>query len=244
MPKAMTVKSAGVVDREERVVRTSSGDIPVVWSEDSSRWVSEPTLLIESLDNTFVEKSGSTGVDWSYLTTGGMWTLRALADAAEMWAAGFRLQDRASGRILPGASTMQVAPWFYQYDNSDFVEFANDVADVPWPPGSGQTIFSPPGGTERQTDHSTLGSFGQPYSANYGHGVILQKAASTDPVLVKTPWTDVALTQPTVDGTLSGIPAGVVKEFLYPTLYAKVFPVGPVGFLAMYRYEMRWVGVV
>ena len=215
---------------------------------DGSRWVSDATTIIRGVDVSFV---WTTEVDWSYLTDSddklGGWGEFMIHDASRIIALGFKMQDRSDGRILDQAGVPgQCAPWYYQWDPEDLVQFANDFSgEQPqiWPFGSGKTVMRPPSGYQRPNGLQ-VGTTGQALTPNIGRGNPLQSDGSGVAKRYANDWADVEFLLANADGSSSAVPTMPTKQFLYPTIYAKnnsgVRGAGKWR-IANYHYQVRFV---
>lgn len=235
-------------------ITNSTNTIKLTWHDASQKWVSGPKTYITGFDGGFISRSGNEG-DWSYWGIGGSlgkWNLRAIPYVDTLWAAGLRLQDRMSARILDSGSGIQcyVAPWFYDYpsDNTGRILYSNDR--------SAQATFTWNG-------HADLGF--APSKENVGHGVVLKSIGDNiarlisegqyDDNIVSSPyhtlvrgkdWDYIKLfvaSQP-VGQALGGVPTSVpfvpTKHWLYPTLYGMgATNAGSQGTAAIH-YQVRW----
>jgi hypothetical protein len=241
--------SPGSVDGEYRILRAGGSEIEVFWNSAISKWVSEPINLIRQVDQDWVTTSE---IDWAYFTGSisrmGGWTLKALKDIDAIWAIGFRLQDRASGRLADvAAEGISVAPWYYLFNEQDVIEFANDFgADQPqtW---NGHTVLRPPSGTQRPTG-ALVGTKGQAFPPNIGKGVSLTSdaAGSSAGKEYATAWTDISFTVALATGVPTASPfTNFNKKYLYPSLYAKKNAgtrLANTHKCSAYTYEIRLVG--
>lgn len=204
--------------------------LPLHWNATAQKWIGNPIRnLVISLDQNWLKMSHNA---WAYLTNADSSppqaanAIRVVASLSDLYAAGCRLQNRSSGRILEHRNgVMQVAPWFYQYNSGDAVVFSNDSAQssfAPSPESIGRGVVlsgedPPPGG---------------------GAGTVRYWS---------TAWTDVVFQQVTVNGGLSGIPIIPSKKYLYVTVYAQALggdglpASADAGWVAAYSHEMRWV---
>lgn len=226
-------------------------DVLLRWNSSQQKWVSSEFTVIKSLDTIWL-KDQSPFSNWMYLNQvapgggGGGCTSFNVSRVGELFAAGLHLQDRSQVRAFAGASGGRVAPWFYEQNDEDWVEFANDIGLVVWPSGSGVSINDPPSGTIRPTFTSpdTATTFRPagtglniPYSPNIGKGNDLVIDSSGTAKEYAVGWKDVNFFVSNADGTLSSTAYVPQKRFIYPALYGY----GSIS-LASYAYEMRWVG--
>jgi hypothetical protein len=228
--------------------------LPIRWDADAGKWFSKPLSdPFESTDGQFMLPMSGAATDWRFLGNNagelGKWFMRAGAIdfAGALIAAGLKLQDRISARILDaGATPLWLSPWYYEFDDGDLIVFDNDQGAQ-----AGKTW----------NGHADLGF--EPASQNIGHGAVLKSDGSgaaklytqaqyDDGILTsgyhlltrQGGWDYVkffASTQPS-GAALGGVPTSTpyapIKKNLYPTLYA----IGQIagGGAAMISYEVRW----
>lgn len=245
---------------EVGIIRVEQGNeefsLDMIWDDIALKWISEPLPpVIISTDGDWTGAIGliaNIGKDWQYWggvsTNLSKWMLRAggIPFAGALIAAGLKLQDRASGRMRSDGAGMMVAPWFYEYNDTDPVIFLNDQ-----PAQVGKTW----------NGHADDGF--EPSPANIGHGAVLlydgsgqsriHSAGQHDDGIVTSPyhllprgpgWDYVRFyvaSQP-AGNELGGVPTNVpytpIKKYLYPTLYGRMW--NGQG-IAAYSWECRWV---
>lgn len=255
----------GVGDGDLGVIRVTQGgetmEVFLVWDATNSKWVSEP--LAPAIDTHDQDWSSNQQIDlglsWQYFgqkdTPSSLWNLRAggIPFAGALFAAGLKLQDRASARMYGGGAgdIIYVSPWFYEFDAGDLLSLDNDSSSA----------------TGKTWNGLSANAYGfQPSTGNIGHGGVLKLDATAvgNPTFVTalqyednitssgyhglsrgTGWDYVKFFTATspVGSALGGVPTTTpytpAKKYLYPTLYGYGSTDPGHGVAALY-WEFRW----
>jgi len=256
----------GTADGDIGAIRVTQGGetwiVNLQWDQVAGKWVSEPidAAAIRSNDGDFMQNFNTGGAGepwWSYLSTqqtlSGLakWNLRAgaIPFAGALIAAGLRLQDRASGRILSTGATFNITPYFYQYNDGDTITFDNDHQKPFWVGG--------------ETWNGTAVGDYPPSTANIGHGCVLSSPLNASALFRTVCAYEDNITTSLYHGVsrnagwdyvmyavastpsglaLGGVPTNVAavptKKWLYPTLYS--YGTAGVGRVAAYAWDCRW----
>lgn len=181
-------------------------EVLLKWNQAANKWVGEFFPLLAPIDQHY---SGVNTATYSYpstsdgasTTTAYGYLTKPVPHAADLFAAGLKLQTRMNGFVhgnsTPSAITVQ--SFWYQHDNGDAVAFDTNGAGAI---GQGTPVVSP-------------ASLSVVYEAA-GWDYVFKNGTSTP---------------------LSS--ADVVKQNLWPRLYAKVGTAGSYGGLLM-SVEARW----
>lgn len=105
--------------------------VEMIWDNSITKWVSKPTALIGMSDQSFMGVNTTT---YSYIATnssggsvGAMgWTTRPIRHAAELFAAGLKLQAAFSGLVIGAPAIFTVMPFFFNHNDAETVVGSTD----------------------------------------------------------------------------------------------------------------------